>query len=310
MRNARYFPFFMVLALGVAMPLRSEMAAGQKPPPRSAGPARRVEPRHDPFATRAIDYSPAPGQFVDDPRYNDPLRALGAPIGGGTLQPDLSKLVSLGGFGGSITLGFDRTIRDDPANPGGLDFIVFGNSHWLGLDPALRFVEAATVEIGRDVNRNGAADDPWYVIPGSHIHNVRKQRQNGLFILPDDPFADVPMFNPNVDGTEEHWGYADMNPVLRLGDFDGDNLVDDPVVSPEEFYTVPDDPRVEGITFGSGGGDAFDIAWAVDPITGAPAHLDGFDFVRITTAVDEVVGIFGEISAEIGGVAAVRAGSW
>ncbi len=276
----------------------------------SAGPPR---PSPDlllrslsPFATRVVDYSPAAGQFVNDPRYNDPTRALGAPIGGGTISPDNSKLVTLGGFGGSITLGFARPIRDDPNHPMGLDFIVFGNGSWLANLPSIRWAEAAIIEISRDANHNGLADDPWYVIPGSHVTDVRQQRRGGYFILPDDPFATPPIFNTNTDGSEAFWGYGDMNPVLLLGDLDGDNIVDDPLLHPEEFYTMPDDPQREGVTPGSGGGDGFDIAWAVDEATGQPAHLNTFDFIRITTAVDADNGPFGEVSAEIGGVAAVR----
>jgi len=48
------------------------------------------------------------------------------------------------------------------------------------------------------------------------------------------------------------------------------------------------DPFEVGMTPGSGGGDAFDIAWAIDPATGLPADLPGFDFIRITTAVNAV----------------------
>ena len=38
------------------------------------------------------------------------------------------------------------------------------------------------------------------------------------FLLPDDPYADPPIANPNRDGTEAFWGYSDMSPVLLLGD--------------------------------------------------------------------------------------------
>jgi hypothetical protein len=86
---------------------------------------------------------------------------------------------------------------------------------------------------------------------------------------------------------------------------DADNLVDDEEISVEEFYTVPDDPFEVGITAGSAGGDAFDIAWAVDPTTGDAADLDGFDFLRITTPIHFVVAPIGEKSAEIDAVADV-----
>jgi hypothetical protein len=97
-------------------------------------------------------------------------------------------------------------------------------------------------------------------------------------------------------------GHADVSPVLILGDTDGDNIVEEPGVSPAEFYTYPDNPWVSGVDAGSGGGDAFDIAWAVDAATGDAAHLDGFDFIRISSGVDVAQGVLGEISTEIGAV--------
>ena len=257
------------------------------------------------FASRVIDYFPGEGQFVNDPNFNNPAKALGAPVGGGTANPDETKLVTLGGFGGSITLGFDYTVRNDANNPFGIDCIVFGNAFFVGGNPDIRFAEAAIIEISRDVNENGIADDPWYLIPGSDLPDPVNQMRNGYFVLPDIPYASPPLFNENTDGTESFWGYGDMTPVLLLGDLDGDNVIDNPFIKPNMFYTMPDDPWTVGITPGSGGGDGFDIAWAVDPVTNLPAGLGGFDFIRITTGADGSAGQFGEVSTEIGGVAAV-----
>ncbi|MBL1218505.1 MAG: hypothetical protein D8M59_13565 [Planctomycetes bacterium] len=262
-------------------------------------------PLSSPFATKVLDYLPGEGLYVNDPNFNDPARALGAPIGGGTLLADSTKLVTLGGFGGSITLGFDHTVADDPANHLGLDCIIFGNGVWIGQNPLSRWSEAAVIEISLDTNGNGLADDLWYLIPGSDISDPINQQRNGFYLLPDDPYAQPPLDNPNGDGFEAWWGYADLAPVLKRGDLDGDNSVDNPWVSNESFYTVPDDPLTVGVDAGSGGGDAFDIAWAVDPLTGQPADLPGFDFIRITSAVWSFDNWFGEVSAEIGGVADV-----
>ena len=44
----------------------------------------------------------------------------------------------------------------------------------------------------------------------------------------------------------------------------------------------------------------------MNPVTGAPATLPGFHFIRITTAVDHTNAIFGEVSTEIDAVADVR----
>jgi len=289
-----------------------------------------------PFATHVLDYSPAPGQFVNDATFNHPQKAIGPPTGGGTRQPNNTGVVTLGGFGGSIILGFDHPIRDDPLNPMGLDAIVFGNASFVAGDPQRRWAECATIEISVDENHNGLADDRWYLIPGSHIPNPANQSatmtwddntddatyppsdpdwippdESGMwttsaFELPSGTFAMIPLPNPGGSTTVEGiWGYADHTPTLLLGDTNADNVVDDNELTPEEFYTRPDDPFTVGISPGSGGGDAFDIAWAVDEETGDFAHLSHFDFLRITTAVDSVSPIFGEISAEIDAVAEV-----
>jgi hypothetical protein len=71
----------------------------------------------------------------------------------------------------------------------------------------------------------------------------------------------------------------------------------------EAFYTVPDDPFTVGISDESGGGDAFDIAWAIDVETGQPSGLPGFDFIRITNPTDVILPFFNEKSPEIDGVA-------
>lgn len=311
-----------------------------------------------PFATRVLEYRPAPGQFVMLPSaegllFNDPSRALGAPIGGGTLTAGNTKAVTLGGFGGSLTLGFERTILDRACNSMGLDAIVFGNAVWVSGNPLRRWGEAGVIEISRDVNGNGLADDPWFVVRGASLPtapqgvwraqawdnnsgtatppsnitwypagpvfpNWPSAYSTSTFELPAE-YASLVLENPPTapPGEEARWGYADMTPALLLGDMSGaqgdplrDNLLTDPEdrpgISPDEFYTWPDDPRSLGITAGSGGGDAFDIAWAVHPQTGAPAGLDGFDFIRISTGVHAVLGVFGERSSEVSGVAAVR----
>ncbi len=296
-----------------------------------------AEPAGSPFAASVIEYAPAPGQFVNVDVFNDPTEALGPPSGGGTVDGADDSVVTLGGFGGSITLGFDHTVEDDPFNPFGMDAIVFGNAFLVGGDSERHWAECATIEICLDVNCNGQADDPWDVIPGSHIVDPEGQYAaqtwddntaddtyppslaswippglSGVwttegYLLPPEIFAQVPVINPAGPGdTEGIFGYAEYSPTLILGDMDADNIVDDPVITPEEFYTVPDNPMTVGVTPGSGGGDALDIAWAIDALTGLPADLPGFDFIRITNGVNTIVGPLGELSPEIDAVADVR----
>lgn len=289
-----------------------------------------------PFVVTVLEFAPAPGQFVNHPAFSDPKRAIGPPSGGGTSAPNNTSVVSLGGFGGSIVLGFDHTIVDDALNPFGMDAIVFGNAYWVGGNANRHWAECATIEISLDQNENGLADDTWYLIPGSHITDPTSQFvieqwdddiddkslppddelwipagdsgtwETEAFMLPGAVFGSPVVTNPQSGGPIEGvFGYAEYSPTLILGDVNADNVIDDPFIPPEKFYTVPDDPLRVGMTPGSGGGDAFDIAWAIDPITGDAAELPGFDFIRLTSAVNSVSPLLGEKSAEIDAVADV-----
>lgn len=247
-----------------------------------------------PFADEVIEYNHGPGQWVANPQYNDPSRALGRPYGVSESIPDNSSLVTLGD-GGYIVLGFNRPIWDDPRNPHGLDFIVFGNSTWVGGDPSYRWLEPAFVEISMDANGNGAADDEWFLL----LPNK----------LPSE-LVGSPASNADTGYSRtvlRH--YAEYTPTLALPTDK----------TPEDFYTVPDrlsyadDPDSLLIDEGSGGGDAFDIALAVRQVSpGVPADpleyagIPCFDFIRITDAIiGDSAGILGEISAEIDAVSDV-----
>jgi len=163
-----------------------------------------------PFATTVLEYSPAPGQFVNSPEFDDPTVALGRPRGGGTNAPDNESIVTLGGFGGFLVLGFDHRVMDDPRNAFGMDAIVYGNAHWVGNDPQRRWAEAVTMEISLDVNENGLADDPWYLIPGSHITDLDGQFGEATW---DDDTKDVRY--PPADGSWIPQGSAESG--LRRG---------------------------------------------------------------------------------------------
>jgi hypothetical protein len=294
----------------------------------------------DPFADAVLDYRPAPGQFVNVPSpftmeiFNDPAAALGPPVGGGTAAPDNAKLVTLGAFGGCLVLAFHQTVLDDPCNPFGLDAIVFGNAFYFGGDPDLPTGEPGVIEIAIDANHNGLPDDPWFLItgpdlppiPGDALASQTWDNDPGTAIPPDDEthypsdalYDHVPPGFPSSYDTTTFelpasaiddptaFAHADRSPVLILGDLDGDDTIDDPNADPELFYTAPDNPFEPGVTPGSGGGDAFDIAWAVDPVTGRRANLRGFDFIRITTAVNSVRAELAEVSTEIGAIADAR----
>ncbi len=223
--------------------------------------------------------------------FCDPSKTLGAPQGAGTQFPSLSDIYSIGTAGDSfLVLHFDTPVTDDPANPMGFDFIVFANGYWVGGDSTRRWMEPGVVEIMPDANNNGLPDDTWYLIPGSR--SITQAQATGI-ANPSPALVEAGgVVNPNTtdgdplnDLQEFDWGYADLSPV------------DQPY---RDNYLRPDDPFVLGLTPGSGGGDAFDIAWAVDAL-GQPAGLTAFSFIRIRTLVSG--NAVGPITTEIDAVA-------
>ncbi|NLN76264.1 MAG: hypothetical protein GX139_08125 [Armatimonadetes bacterium] len=276
--------------------------------------------------TQSEWYLPGAGQFVNNPLYNDPFKCLGYPTGGQVYEPAHSYengyCVSLGdrdaaNANGRVMVGFSTPVADDPRNPYGLDFIVFGNAYFrlsmtenlpLYADPNFRWQEPAFVEISQD-------GDQWYLI-----------RPN---ILPND-LIPAPGPNPYIPSSDTGfsstglYGYADCTPTIELPTAGSNNPFSYVNRTPEELYTVPDRPSVpsgfnsERFDYVSGGGDAFDIADAVvQSAPGVPAldsegneikaNIGWFKYVRLTDAVagDYFPGL-GEISAEIDAVAACR----
>lgn len=250
----------------------------------------------NPFADSVVSYAPRPGQFVGNPMYNDPARCLGAPKGLLVSIPDNSSLATLGD-GGSIVLAFNDPVYDDPRNPYGLDFIAFSNAQFVGGNPNYRWQELAYVEISQDCAE-------WHLI----LPNI----------LPGELRGGIDTGNSYTVVR----GYAEYTPTVGLPQ----------VINPasgicrtnEELYTVPDrasvqsDPDSIGFDYASGGGDAFDIAWAVaqsapgvparDEFGNAiPANLGWFRYIRITDAVvGDSLPELGEISAEIDAVSQIR----
>lgn len=228
------------------------------------------------FAARVVAFNGVNGV----PNFNTrPEVALGPPSSRATpTVPDNSRVVSFG-WGGSLTLAFERPILNDPRHPGGYDFSIYGNSFYVGGDLNLTNGEPAYVEVGLDQNGNGVPDE------GESFYLLRGRPDPGTpprFPLPETLFGILDLRQtPFV-------GYADVTPTDGRGD-----------------PLAPNDPLTPGITPGSAGGDAFDISWAVDA-EGRPVALTHADFVRITHALNARHPVLGVSSSEIDAVSLVR----
>ena len=274
-------------------------------------------------ADKLIDYTPAPGQYVNK---SPGLPANAQSIIGGAAESGM--MVSLGFFGGSITLGFDEPILNHADNPYGVDFTVFGN-------PFLGSSEPGIVQVMKDENGNGLADDTWYELRGSdHFLSSTKNDYSITYTNPHET-ADVPWLDSEGKSGEvvymkafhaqEHYPMAANFPHINqdsytlsgtllksktvLGDiwvnyeFDY-GYVDNKTINRGVSLDVPDNPYTLDVVEGCGG-DAFDIDWAVDA-DGNSVALDQIDFIRIYNGVAQNAGIIGEVSTEVCGVAVVK----
>ncbi len=111
------------------------------------------------YATNVFEYTPAPGQFVNN--------RISSGFDGTELTPQAAcnyarrrlekrQYVSLGGFGGYIVVGFDHKVQ----NSGGYDLAIAGNPFEGSSEPGI-------VWVMRDENSNGEPDDTWYELAGS-----------------------------------------------------------------------------------------------------------------------------------------------
>lgn len=270
------------------------------------------------FVSKVLDYLPAPGQYTN-------AEFIGTPLAANSLIGTNKGMVSLGAFGGSITVYFSQGIQNDPANPYGVDFTIYGN-------PTMTWSEPGIIQVMKDENHNGIPDETWYEIAGSeHFWNSTvssyqvtyqnsgsaqasdinwTDNQGGSGIIPENSFHQQPYYPkadlfPNVatdkyilKGTEIN-GLIDLsNPGEVISYHKAFGYADNtPVLSLTE--KLPDNPYTTAIE--GSGGDAIDIGWAVDQ-NKIPVKLDEIHFIRIYTGMNALAGWLGEISTEITGI--------
>lgn len=271
------------------------------------------------YATKVFAYCPAPGQFVNQlPPYEagdthesmcrKAQEAICSGAGG---------MISLGGWGGYVILGFDHEVPNQPNTP---DIRILGNAFYstTGSDaPRQRgSAEPGIVYVSQDINSNGRPDDPWYEISGSQHNapttlrtynitysrqytadNTEKTNRQQERILWQDNQGESGEVLHNSFHTQPYYPLWVNENMLS---FSGTRLESN-VIKEENNYVF--------YTFGWGYADnhpngsprsAIDLDWAVDS-TGKPVHLSGIHFLRIMTGIKQQNEQTGEVSTEVCG---------
>ena len=109
--------------------------------------------------TIVFEYTPAPGQFINETKtggFDGMQMTPDAAATYATQRMKEKQFVSLGGFGGYIVVGFDHSID----NTGSYDFGIVGNSFKGSSEPGI-------VWVMQDENGNSKPDDTWFELHGS-----------------------------------------------------------------------------------------------------------------------------------------------
>lgn len=294
--------------------------------------------RKNPTVSKVFEFVPAPGQFVNSTGFTTGNVLIGAGgTGGSSSVPATTGMISLGGFGGYVVVGFDQPVLNDPRNPYGVDFTIGGNA--FKADAKGYWSEPGAVMVMRDDNGNGKPDDTWYELAGSNYW-FNTSRRNVTFTY-EDPGYQSRYYIPYTTSD----GYAGAVPSNQ---FHQQSYFPDPATYPDvvltdgnklaltgthinavydlrapsyiECYrplgfgycdnhaTNGDLTRAHNPYYADENGDptdGFDISWAVDA-EGNSVTLDHIDFVKVYNSVNRSCGWLGEASTEVAGIVITR----
>lgn len=281
------------------------------------------EIEYSPYISRVYEYCPAPGQFINEmpqyepgDTYSDILKKAEESISG---TNDI--MISLGGYGGYVTFGFDHTVMNVP---GEYDFRIWGNAFYELSDPGAKggSAEPGIVMVSLDANCNGLPDDEWYELAGSEYYSSDTRHDYS-----------ITYHRPEKDKTEEpdESGFLTDTTYIPWEDSEGKwGYIAKNSFHSQDYYPLwetRDELRFEGTLLSPNAKDlsgmgtyyvlysyawgyvdnhpndyadlnSFDIGWAVDK-NGNRVNLPGVDFVRVYTGVNQYCGWLGETSTEI-----------
>ncbi len=268
------------------------------------------------YQSRVFEYTPAPGQFINETKSAgftgaETTPQLAAEYAAGRLSE--KKYVSLGSFGGYIVIGFDHSIVN---SRNGYDFLIQGNAFDSDQGGSS---EPGIVWVMQDTDRNGLPDDVWYELKGSEYGKAETLTGYSVtYYRPDSPkkpvrWTDSEGNSGTVDYLKAYHTQDYYYPAWISADsytLTGTRLAPRNVQDPETGFWAnnpygwgyadnmgSDVIDGDGLT-GAGQLNGFKISNAVDA-GGNAVDLPYIDFVKVQTAVLAESGWLGENSCEV-----------
>ena len=257
-------------------------------------------------ATKVYEYTPAPGQFINEPKMGfdgkQTTAEAAARYAEGRLERGLD--ISLGGFGGYIVVGFDHNVLNFPQ----YDFAVMTNAFDGSSEPAV-------VWVMKDENGNGLPDDTWYELAGSETGKAETIEGYAVtYYRPSAPKMAVQWgdnlgvsgkidYLPNYHTQDYYypeWIEADSYTLVgtrlkaRSYDDSGDGTY---WVNPHFDWGYADNFSPEDF-IAKDRSNRFDISNAVNA-RGERVELDYINFVKVQSAINFQCGWIGEVSTEV-----------
>lgn len=242
------------------------------------------------YISRVYEFVPGMGQFVNElPKYtdgddaNDMCRKCEQAI-----AKNAGGLISLGGWGGYVTFGFDHSVE----NGDGYDIRILGNAFLMNGNPSYGSSEPGIVMVSRDENGNGVPDDTWYELKGCMYddagtrHHVSKTYRR-VDDTDHNQFHNHPYYPQWIEADEMTFTGSVLPELTEQ-------------ISGQYVQRILDWGYVDNKPNSDITGTSFDISWAIDA-EGNTVSLPCADFFRVYTAVDEKNETTGELSTEVSG---------
>ncbi len=276
------------------------------------------------YISNVFDFRPATGQFMNEiPEYvNGNTEADMIKRVKESLVGENSTMITLGGFGGYVSFGFDHTIP----NLEGRDFKILGNAFWGNGANATRSgsCEPGIIMVGYDKNKNGRPDeDEWYEIAGSeYFKNSTTKNYTITYFKPNENKSPIP--------GSEFW-QTDVEYIKWQDNFGNSGFKTKNTFHAQSYYPLwlsgasysLTGTRLKDNFYDQSGTGAYwvgtsydygyadnapnndeasniDISWAVDK-SGKYVKLPGIDFIKVYTGINQEAGWLGEVSTEVAG---------